>query len=107
MLPQTLATPSQRKDRFQFIAIHRKPPGLSIREFETKVESFMDDLAALPIVQKNILKFEMMTQIQNEPLDDYIKLWGYPLKESVVIIALQCESADHYIAVNIINCSLM
>jgi hypothetical protein len=51
---------SIRKDRVFVMAIHTTPPHLTKKDFETKVEAFIDSLLAVPVARKNILKAEMV-----------------------------------------------
>jgi hypothetical protein len=54
--------PDERKDRFHAFGIHKAPPGLSKKDFEAKLEALLDHLLALPLVQRNVLKLEMVRQ---------------------------------------------
>ncbi|KAJ6464915.1 hypothetical protein C8R45DRAFT_1219822 [Mycena sanguinolenta] len=53
---------SYSKDRAVGIGIWQAPPNLSKEAFENKVTTMVDKLVALPIAQKNYIKFEMMFQ---------------------------------------------
>jgi hypothetical protein len=51
---------SAHKDHLHFMAMHKIPPHLSKTEFETKLEALFDETLQLPLVQKNLLKVEMV-----------------------------------------------
>ncbi|KAF7337420.1 hypothetical protein MSAN_02268500 [Mycena sanguinolenta] len=53
---------SYSKDRDVGIGIWQAPPNLSKEAFENKLTAMVDKLVALPIVQENYVKFEMMFQ---------------------------------------------
>ncbi|KAJ7752616.1 hypothetical protein B0H16DRAFT_788315 [Mycena metata] len=61
---------SSPKDRFHAIFIHRVPPHLSSKEFESKVEAWMDECVQLPVVKKNAIKAEMTLDHMREMLMD-------------------------------------
>jgi hypothetical protein len=48
------------KDRCLAIGIHRAPPHLSPKEFESRTEALVDSIIQLPIAQKNFLKFDIV-----------------------------------------------
>jgi hypothetical protein len=51
---------SVSKDRAVIIGIWNQPPNLTKEAFETKITSLVDSALALPIVQRNYLKFEIV-----------------------------------------------
>ncbi|KAF8139119.1 hypothetical protein K438DRAFT_1946958, partial [Mycena galopus ATCC 62051] len=54
--------PSAAKDRFTVLGIHPAPAHLSKSDFESKIETFLESILALPIAQKYILKTEIFFQ---------------------------------------------
>ncbi|KAF8192372.1 hypothetical protein K438DRAFT_2018062 [Mycena galopus ATCC 62051] len=86
-----------RKDVLNVLAIYKVPPHLSKEEFEAKLNSFLDDLVALPEVQRNVLKVEIL--FQNDRFDGHLQHYGYPPREPLVVAMAQVESADHAIAI--------
>ncbi|KAJ7856896.1 hypothetical protein B0H13DRAFT_2357165 [Mycena leptocephala] len=88
--------PAVRKDRFHAFGIHKAPPGLSTKDFEAKLEALVDHLLALPLVQRSVLKLEML--FQNELCDEHVKEFGF-LSPTIVVISMESESADHLLAV--------
>ncbi|KAJ7776320.1 hypothetical protein B0H16DRAFT_1506346 [Mycena metata] len=81
---------SAPKDTFTTIGIHRVPSHLSKKDFDSKIEAWVDDLVKLPVVQKNALKVEIL--IQNTVLDTHATRMGFPPAEPIVIIVMQSES---------------
>jgi hypothetical protein len=53
-------SPSACKDIWQVLFIHKVAPHLSKKEFEAKLEGIIDEVALLPVIQKNLLKIEMV-----------------------------------------------
>jgi hypothetical protein len=53
-------SPSARKDVFQAVGIRPVRPNLSKEEFYAKIEVFVEDALLLPIVQKNLLKIQVV-----------------------------------------------
>lgn len=53
-------SPSTRKDFCRAIGIHEAPSYLSQAEFEAKMKALADALLAVPIVQQNFLKFDIV-----------------------------------------------
>ncbi|KAJ6571100.1 hypothetical protein B0H19DRAFT_1129180 [Mycena capillaripes] len=84
---------SVRKDRFSTIGIHKVPVGVSKKDFEAKVDALMDALSATPIAQKNFLTFKLI--LQKDGLDPYIKALGVPAAQPAVVIAAECQIAEH------------
>ncbi|KAJ7121556.1 hypothetical protein C8R44DRAFT_876945 [Mycena epipterygia] len=87
---------SARKDLFHAMIIHKMPPHLSKHEFETKLEALIDEVLQLPLVQKNVLKVEMI--FQQDLLDEHVKAFGFPPREPVVFVAVHCETVDNLLA---------
>jgi hypothetical protein len=51
---------SALKDNVHVMIVHKVPPHLAKHEFEGKLEALLDEVALLPVVQKNVLKLEMV-----------------------------------------------
>ncbi|KAJ7880421.1 hypothetical protein B0H13DRAFT_1891822 [Mycena leptocephala] len=66
------------------------PPGLSKKDFEAKLEAVVDRLLVLPLLQRNMLKLEML--LQNELWEEQVKEFGFLPPEPIV-------SAAHLLAV--------
>lgn len=87
--------------------IHKIPPHLSKHEFEAKLEALIDEVLQLPLVQKNVLKVEVVRILildyttyipltggqifQQDLLDEHVKGFGFPPREPVVFLAVHCE----------------
>ncbi|KAF7337415.1 hypothetical protein MSAN_02268000 [Mycena sanguinolenta] len=56
------ASASYRKDRAVGLCICTAPPNLSNEVFENKIKAMLDAMLALPVLEKNYLKFEMLFQ---------------------------------------------
>ncbi|KAJ7670299.1 hypothetical protein B0H17DRAFT_1335615 [Mycena rosella] len=84
-----MSTPSVRKDRFNVIGIYKVPPHLTKKELEAKLEAFVDEFLALPVVQQTALKMEM--SFRNDLLNDHVKVLGYTPAEPAVLITAQTE----------------
>ncbi|KAF7359680.1 hypothetical protein MVEN_00692300 [Mycena venus] len=84
---------STRKDHFHVMVMHKIPPHLSKNEFETKLEALIDNALQLPLVQKNLFKVEMI--FQTDLSDDHVKVFAFPPKEEVVLVEVQCETAEN------------
>ncbi|KAJ7734210.1 hypothetical protein B0H14DRAFT_2639465 [Mycena olivaceomarginata] len=99
---------SHRKDRVAALGIWKAPPNVSKEAFETKITSIVDSLLAIPVAQKNYLKFDMvlslelcstfvqcswvLTQIlQNGASNQHLKALGLP--EAPLSVWLTCECA--------------
>ncbi|KAF7340344.1 hypothetical protein MVEN_01953600 [Mycena venus] len=87
---------SIRKDRFHVMVMHKIPPDFSKNEFETKLEALIDKAVQLPLVQKNLLKIDMI--FQTNLSDEHVKAFGYLPKEEVVFVEVQCETAENVLA---------
>ncbi|KAJ6474529.1 hypothetical protein DFH09DRAFT_1293563 [Mycena vulgaris] len=79
--------------RVKVVSIHRAPSHLSKTQFEEKMEALMNGVIALPIAQRNMLKFEMF--MTNSTLDSHIKALGLPAPHPTVVVAVEYESWDH------------
>ncbi|KAJ7436904.1 hypothetical protein B0H11DRAFT_2108983 [Mycena galericulata] len=86
-----------RKDRFCAIGVHKVPPHLSQKVLENKIEALMDDVLALDLVRRKALKMEMM--FQNDRLDEHVKLFDFPPRDPVVVIATETETVDDLVEV--------
>ncbi|KAJ6540496.1 hypothetical protein B0H19DRAFT_1077905 [Mycena capillaripes] len=53
---------STRKERCCAIGIHRAPAHLSKTEFDARMSALADALCAVPVVQKNFIKFDVINQ---------------------------------------------
>ncbi|KAJ7846899.1 hypothetical protein B0H14DRAFT_3131087 [Mycena olivaceomarginata] len=87
---------SARKDNVHVMIVHKVPPHLTKHEFERKLEALLDEVALLLVVQKNVLKVEMI--FQDDGVDEHVKAFGFPPREPVVFVAIHCETADHFLA---------
>jgi hypothetical protein len=54
---------SARKDRVAVIGMWKAPPNVSKEALETEITSLVDSVLALPVAQKNYLKFEIVCQL--------------------------------------------
>ncbi|KAJ7443648.1 hypothetical protein B0H11DRAFT_2090916 [Mycena galericulata] len=86
-----------RKDRFCATGVHKVPPHLSKKDFENKIEALMDDVLALDLVRRKALKMEMI--FQNDRLDEHVKLFDFPPRDPVVVIATETETVDDLVEV--------
>ncbi|KAJ7847388.1 hypothetical protein B0H13DRAFT_1907318 [Mycena leptocephala] len=75
--------------------IHKVAPHLAKKEFEAKLERMIDELAQLPVIQKSLLKIEML--FQNDRLDHHGKALGIAPAEPVVLVMAQSETAAQLI----------
>ncbi|KAF7337416.1 hypothetical protein MSAN_02268100 [Mycena sanguinolenta] len=88
---------SYSKDRAVGIAIWQAPPNLSKEDFEAKLTNMVDKLVAVPIAQKNYVKYEMMfqTAFASEELMVHGVAEGAP---SVWMIA-ECATVAEYLEI--------
>ncbi|KAJ7910310.1 hypothetical protein B0H13DRAFT_1876845 [Mycena leptocephala] len=84
---------SNEKDRMVAVGIYKAPANLSKEEFETKITSFVDRMLAVPIAQKNFLKFEII--YQNELLNQHIKAFDLPEAPTSVWLTVEFETEAH------------
>ncbi|KAJ7925451.1 hypothetical protein B0H13DRAFT_2314461 [Mycena leptocephala] len=89
-------SPSARKDGFHVMGMHKIPPHLSKDEFETKLEALIDEAVKLPLVQRNLLKVEVI--FQTDLMDEHVKAFGFPPREDVVFVEVQCETVENVLA---------
>ncbi|KAJ6499490.1 hypothetical protein DFH09DRAFT_329475 [Mycena vulgaris] len=75
-----------------FLMIHKAPPELTRIDFEAKMDSFADALAALPIVQKNLLKLDLMSQ--NTLVDDHRAAFGFQVPATTVLLSAEYKTMD-------------
>jgi hypothetical protein len=80
---------------FSAFIVHKIPPHLAKDEFERKLEALVDEALPLPIVQKNLVKVEMI--IQNEIADDHVGNFGFPPREEIVLVVLHSETREHLV----------
>ncbi|KAF7349908.1 hypothetical protein MVEN_01291500 [Mycena venus] len=85
---------SVQKNRFTAFGIHRAPANLSKREFDAKVATFCDSLVALPVVQKNFLSLNMVSQ--NTIMDAHVKELGCSESQTYVLLIAEFETVDNY-----------
>ncbi|KAF7342588.1 hypothetical protein MSAN_02015500 [Mycena sanguinolenta] len=90
-LPTSISSSAQN-NMFHAWIIHKAPHHLSKADFEAKMEALVDRAALLPIVQKNLVKLEMI--FQNDAADDHIGAYGFPPKEPVVFDVLHSETPE-------------
>ncbi|KAJ6452380.1 hypothetical protein C8R47DRAFT_1169143 [Mycena vitilis] len=84
---------SRTKDCFIAIGLHPVPKNVSIDEFAAKMEALADAHLALPVAQRNFLKYELM--IPHNQLDHFWSSLGFPKSERVVLVKIECETSDH------------
>ncbi|KAF7350047.1 hypothetical protein MVEN_01306400 [Mycena venus] len=84
---------SSTTKRSCFIGIHKAPPNLSREEFEAKAGAVADAIVALPVVQKNLLKLEMITQ--NTLMDKHMNVFGLPEPAPTVVMSFEYESLEN------------
>ncbi|KAJ7036315.1 hypothetical protein C8F04DRAFT_1096063 [Mycena alexandri] len=83
-------SPSSTKDRLLAIGIHRAPPGMSKEEFLGKMKALAAAVVALPVVQKNVLKYRIISA--NSSFDEHMKEFGMPASTPQHIALLVAES---------------
>ncbi|KAF7343159.1 hypothetical protein MVEN_01746700 [Mycena venus] len=81
---------SYQKDRVVCVGVYKTPPNLSKEELQVKAEALLDSLLAVPIAQKNYVKFEI--NIQNPLLDEHLKALGFPQAQPDVWVTGECET---------------
>ncbi|KAJ6540502.1 hypothetical protein B0H19DRAFT_1077910 [Mycena capillaripes] len=86
---------SVRKDRYYTIGIHRAPAHHSKKEFDTRISGLADALSAVPVVQKNYLKFDVITQ--TNILDGHGTALANP--QPTALCLAECETEEHTIEV--------
>ncbi|KAJ6459993.1 hypothetical protein C8R45DRAFT_1109355 [Mycena sanguinolenta] len=77
---------------FSAFIVNKVPPHLSKTEFEAKVEALVDKALLLPIVQKNLVKFEMI--FQNDLVDEHVGAFGFPPRDPVLFVTLHSETLE-------------
>ncbi|KAJ7430215.1 hypothetical protein B0H11DRAFT_2138238, partial [Mycena galericulata] len=82
--------PSPTNGPFLAIGIYRAPPGLSKEEFLDKMKALAAAVVALPVVQKNVLKYQIISA--NSSFDEHIKAFGMPASTPQHIALLVAES---------------
>ncbi|KAJ7458283.1 hypothetical protein B0H11DRAFT_2242992 [Mycena galericulata] len=85
---------SSPKDHVRVLGIHRALPQLSSAEFRQKIEALADLTLGVPVLQNNLLKFEMM--VPNNQLDAHIQALGLPAPELAIVVSAECQSWDHF-----------
>ncbi|KAJ7742941.1 hypothetical protein DFH07DRAFT_1063617 [Mycena maculata] len=86
---------SARKDRCFAMGIHKVPAHLSKEEFERQIQALVDALVAVPVVQANLLKVEIL--LQNNELDSHLKALGFPEPGPTVVCAVEYASEEHFV----------
>ncbi|KAF7343147.1 hypothetical protein MVEN_01745400 [Mycena venus] len=81
---------SYQKDRVLCVGVYKAPPNLSKEALQVKAEALVDSLLAVPIAQKNYVKFEI--NFQNALLDEHLKALGYPEAQPGVWVTGECET---------------
>ncbi|KAJ7809706.1 hypothetical protein B0H14DRAFT_2607866 [Mycena olivaceomarginata] len=84
---------STTTERSCFIGIHKAPPDLSREEFEAKAGAIVDAIVALPVVQKNLLKLEIISQ--NTLMGKHMEVLGLPEPAPTVLMSFEYESLDN------------
>jgi len=87
---------SARKDSFYLLGIHKAPPHLSKKEFETGIEALVADWDALPIVKNTGLKSGMI--LSNDLLNTHLRATGMPEPRPTAILMIEAETPDHLVA---------
>jgi hypothetical protein len=54
---------STAKDRVTVVAVWKAPPNVSKETLEAEITDLVDSVIALPVAQKNYLKYEIVCQI--------------------------------------------
>ncbi|KAJ6487039.1 hypothetical protein C8R45DRAFT_996771 [Mycena sanguinolenta] len=84
---------SSMKDRVFTLGVYRGPPQLSQKELTSRVDALVDDFLALPVAQKNFLKFTMM--VPNDTLNEDVAMLGVGLPPPSVFLFGQCANEEH------------
>ncbi|KAJ7800902.1 hypothetical protein B0H14DRAFT_2897700 [Mycena olivaceomarginata] len=85
---------SARKDRVAVIGMWKAPPNVSKEALETEITSLVDSVLALPVAQKNYLKFEIISQ--RELANQHIQGLGLPEAPPSVWVMAECASEAHF-----------
>ncbi|KAJ6461147.1 hypothetical protein C8R47DRAFT_1080733 [Mycena vitilis] len=85
---------SATKDRFTAISIHPAPAHLAMKEFAARMEALAEAHLALPVAQKNVLKYEVM--VPNDRLDRYFQALGADKRPPAALVIIECETAEHF-----------
>ncbi|KAF7324426.1 hypothetical protein MVEN_02643200 [Mycena venus] len=83
---------SSTTKRSCFMGIHKAPPNLSREELEAKAGAVADAIVALPVVQKNLLKLEMISP--NTLMDKHTNVLGFPEPAPTVVMSFEYESLE-------------
>ncbi|KAJ6582140.1 hypothetical protein B0H19DRAFT_1252273 [Mycena capillaripes] len=75
---------SSKKDRVFTLGVYRGPPQLSQKELTSRVDALVDNFLALPVAQKNFLKFTMM--VPNDALNEDVAMLGVGLPPPSVFL---------------------
>ncbi|KAF7354108.1 hypothetical protein MVEN_01098200 [Mycena venus] len=77
-------------DRVHIMAIYKVPGGMSTEQYGKGHGTFLEDYAAIPAVQNNLVKLEKWTQ--NNALDEHLHMVGYSRPEPTFIIHGELET---------------
>ncbi|KAF7374247.1 hypothetical protein MSAN_00307600 [Mycena sanguinolenta] len=84
---------SSQKDRIFTLGVYRGPPQLSQEELTSKVDALVDNFLALPVAQKNFLKFTMM--MPNDALNEDVAMLGVGVPPPCVFLFGQCANGEN------------
>ncbi|KAJ7881227.1 hypothetical protein B0H13DRAFT_2278601 [Mycena leptocephala] len=87
---------SYRNDRIVCAGVYKGPPNLSKEALRVKAEAFADSLLAVPIAQKNYLKFEI--NFQNGLLDEHMKALRLSAPPGVWVTG-ECETEAKFMEI--------
>ncbi|KAJ7294062.1 hypothetical protein C8J57DRAFT_1270691 [Mycena rebaudengoi] len=77
----------------RIIGVYHCPPNLSNEEFKRKAEHLIDTEVALPVVQKNVTKYEM--SVSNNLHDEHLQRLGLATTvESIVVVSADCRTEE-------------
>ncbi|KAJ7925595.1 hypothetical protein B0H13DRAFT_2314391 [Mycena leptocephala] len=88
---------SVRKDRYFCLQVHKAPPQLSKKEFETSVHAHISEWFALPVLSDNALSLNII--LLNELLDKYASAAGMPKPRPTAMLCGEFQRPDHIAAV--------
>ncbi|KAJ7731791.1 hypothetical protein DFH07DRAFT_781111 [Mycena maculata] len=78
------------KDRIHLVCVSLVLAEISAQQFGEKIESTIDKLAALPVVQRNTLKFTMW--VQNNIIEEHIRALALPVPQLMVVLRVETEN---------------
>ncbi|KAJ7793822.1 hypothetical protein B0H13DRAFT_1935379 [Mycena leptocephala] len=74
------------------MGVYTVPDHLATAQHEQKFHALVDDFVAFPIIQKNLMKYEMW--LQNNSVDDLIRTFDYAAPSPIFVLRGECESWD-------------